>query len=129
MAGNKIGGLKASKTNRERYGEDYYKEMGRKGGMNGHKGGFASNPELARMAGAKGGRNSTRGESLQKKLDEVFSEYIEKQFNEGRSIHYIAQRIGVSDQTIKRYGVRHNLLGGDYTPIKSYWQNYKNLQN
>lgn len=128
MAGNKIGGLKASKTNRERYGEDYYKEMGRKGGMNGHKGGFASNHELARMAGAKGGRNSHRSSGLQKKLDDVFKIYIELEFEKGSSIHYIAKRIGVSDQTIKRFAVRHKLIGDDYTPIKNYWKNYNNSE-
>ena len=35
--------------------------IGRKGGKNGHTGGFAANPALARIAGAKGGRISHRG--------------------------------------------------------------------
>lgn len=61
MAGSKAGGLKAAKTNKERYGEDWYARIGRKGGQNGHTGGFASNPELAKIAGAKGGRISKRG--------------------------------------------------------------------
>ena len=53
MSGTKAGGLKAAQTNREKYG--------RKGGQNGHTGGFAANPALARIAGAKGGRISRRG--------------------------------------------------------------------
>ena len=61
MAGNKAGGLKAAKTNKERDGDDWYARIGRKGGQNGHTGGFASNPELAKIAGAKGGRISKRG--------------------------------------------------------------------
>ncbi len=61
MASNKAGGLKAAKTNKERYGEDWYARIGREGGQNGHTGGFASNPELAKIAGAKGGRISKRG--------------------------------------------------------------------
>lgn len=61
MAGSKAGGLKAARTNKERYGEDWYARIGRKGGQNGHTGGFASNPELAKIAGAKGGRISKRG--------------------------------------------------------------------
>lgn len=61
MAGTKAGGRKAAKTNRAKYGSDFYAEIGRKGGHNGHTGGFASNPELARIAGAKGGRKSKRG--------------------------------------------------------------------
>lgn len=61
MSGNKLGGLKAAATNKEKYGPDFYREIGRKGGHNGHKGGFAANPTLARLAGAKGGRLSKRG--------------------------------------------------------------------
>ena len=61
MAGTKEGGKKAAKTNKEKYGEDFYVRNGRKGGQNGHTGGFAANRALARVAGAKGGRKSKRG--------------------------------------------------------------------
>lgn len=60
MSGTKAGGLKAAATNKQRYGEDFYRIQGAKGGRNGHTGGFAANPELARLAGAKGGRISKR---------------------------------------------------------------------
>jgi len=60
MSGTKIGGMKAAKTNIERHGKDFYKEMGRKGGQNGHTGGFYANRELARLAGAIGGLKSSR---------------------------------------------------------------------
>lgn len=63
MAGTKAGGLKASATNISKYGVDFYKRIGQKGGRNGHTGGFASNQELARIAGAKGGRISRRGKA------------------------------------------------------------------
>lgn len=63
MAGTKEGGRKASITNKLKHGEDFYQRIGRKGGRNGHTGGFASNPELARIAGAKGGRLSRRGKA------------------------------------------------------------------
>ena len=128
MSGTVAGGLKASKTNRKLYGDNYYAEMGRKGGMSGHTGGFAANKELARKAGAKGGRSSRRAGGIQSKLDEVFKNYIELEFEKGSSIHYIAKRIGVSDQTIKRFAIRHKLIGGDYTPIKNYWQNKDDSQ-
>jgi len=39
----------------------FYAKIGAKGGRNGRTGGFAANPELARIAGAKGGRISRRG--------------------------------------------------------------------
>jgi hypothetical protein len=69
MAGNKAGGLKAAKTNKERYGEDWYKKIGKIGGHNGHTGGFAANPQLAKIAGMKGGRISKRGPAKKKEED------------------------------------------------------------
>lgn len=60
MPGNKIGGRKAANTNKLKYGENFYARIGAKGGRNGHTGGFASNPALARIAGAKGGKKSRR---------------------------------------------------------------------
>ena len=63
MAGNREGGKKAAVRNKELHGEDFYSRIGRKGGKNGHTGGFASNPELAREAGRKGGKKSRRGKS------------------------------------------------------------------
>ena len=61
MSGTTAGGRKASITNRLKHGEDFYERIGRKGGQNGHTGGFASNHELAKEAGRKGGRVSKRG--------------------------------------------------------------------
>jgi len=60
MAGTREGGLKASQKNKEKFGEDFYKRIGRAGGKNGRTGGFWANRELARTAGAIGGRNSKR---------------------------------------------------------------------
>lgn len=61
MPGNRAGGLKAAATNKHRYGENWYARIGRIGGQNGNTGGFAANLELARIAGAKGGKISKRG--------------------------------------------------------------------
>lgn len=61
MAGTKAGGLKAAATNKKKYGEGFYARIGQKGGRNGHTGGFAYNPELAKRAEQKGGRISRRG--------------------------------------------------------------------
>ncbi len=71
MAGTKAGGQKAAATNKTRHGADFYAKIGAKGGMNGHTGGFAANRELARQAGAKGGRISRRGKAANKKIDIV----------------------------------------------------------
>lgn len=67
MAGTTAGGKKASETNKKRFGADFYREIGRIGGSRGHTGGFASNPELARIAGAKGGRISRRAKQSNEK--------------------------------------------------------------
>ena len=61
MAGTKEGGKKAAKANLEKYGSDFYRAIGRKGGRNGNTGGFAANKTIARLAGEKGGRASRRG--------------------------------------------------------------------
>lgn len=63
MAGTKAGGIKAAATNKEKYGSEFYANIGRKGGQNGHTGGFAANPELAKEAGRKGGAISKRGKA------------------------------------------------------------------
>lgn len=70
MSGNKIGGAKAAKTNKERHGEGFYARIGAMGGHNGKTGGFASNKvgkdgltgqERAKLVGAIGGLKSKRG--------------------------------------------------------------------
>ena len=42
MAGTREGGKKAALTNKKKYGNNFYVNIGRKGGINGHNGGFAS---------------------------------------------------------------------------------------
>jgi hypothetical protein len=60
MAGTKAGGRAAAAKNKSKYGADFYAKIGAMGGKKGHTGGFAANRELARLAGAKGGRISRR---------------------------------------------------------------------
>jgi general stress protein YciG len=63
MAGTKAGGQKAAAKNLAR-DPFFYAKIGKKGGENGNTGGFAANPELARIAGAKGGRISRRKKNV-----------------------------------------------------------------
>jgi general stress protein YciG len=81
MSGNRIGGLKAAQTNKERYGEDFYGQLGTLGGSAAYKGkkGFAANKERARLAGRKGGLISKRGFT---KLPKEQVEQIIKTVNE-----------------------------------------------
>jgi len=60
MAGTQAGGKAAASTNKAKYGKDFYAKIGAKGGQRGHTGGFFANRELARAAGARGGRVSRR---------------------------------------------------------------------
>lgn len=70
MSGTKIGGQRAAKTNRERHGDDFYAQIGHKGGIiSTPTGGFGhpkpgadglTGPERAKIAGAKGGKKSSR---------------------------------------------------------------------
>ena len=69
MVQTSAGGKKTAQTIKEKLGIDFYREIGRKGGKNGHTGGFASNvigrdgltgKERARIAGRKGGTISRR---------------------------------------------------------------------
>ena len=60
MAGTKAGGKAAASTNKDKYRSDFYARIGAKGGKLGKTGGFYANRDLAREAGAKGGRISRR---------------------------------------------------------------------
>jgi len=60
MAGTKAGGEAAAQTNKAKYGADFYARIGAAGGRKGRTGGFYANRELARIAGARGGRVSRR---------------------------------------------------------------------
>ena len=79
MAGTKEGGRKAAVTNKLKYGDNFYANIGRRGGRNGHTGGFFANPELARIAGAIGGRKSKRGPAKPK---ETTAERIKRELEE-----------------------------------------------
>lgn len=60
MAGTVAGGKAAAATNKAKYGNGFYARIGAIGGKRGRTGGFYANRELARLAGAKGGRISRR---------------------------------------------------------------------
>ena len=60
MSGTKEGAKKAQLTKIKKYGKDFFREMGRKGGKACVPKGFAMNRELASEAGRKGGKISRR---------------------------------------------------------------------
>lgn len=61
MAGSINGGKKAAATNKEKYGDNFYRTIGAIGGKKGHTGGFYANRELTSEVGRKGGLVSRRG--------------------------------------------------------------------
>ena len=95
MAGTKAGAKKAAATIKEKYGEDFYRKLGRKGGQNGrgefYTGGFAclergsdglTGPERARILGAKWGRISKRGPAKNKR-GKIVVEYLHAEQEDG----------------------------------------------
>lgn len=68
MSGTITGGKQAAQTNKERYGEDWYKRIGAIGGKKGTTGGFAyaklnyseDDPRHPKNAGTKGVKISKR---------------------------------------------------------------------
>lgn len=100
MAGTKAGGKKAAATNKARHGEGFYARIGRKGGKNGHIGGFAANPELARKAGAKGGKLSRRGPTVKMKKYEQSMLLL---YAKGTSMADIARELGLPYYVVNYY--------------------------
>lgn len=76
MAGTREGGLKAAAKNLSN-DPDFYRKIGSIGGKNGHTGGFAADHERARIAGAKGGRISRRGQSKELSQEQYEEKYGE----------------------------------------------------
>ena len=110
MPGNRLGGLKAARTNRLKHGDDFYKRIGKKGGHNGHTGGFAANRELAKIAGAKGGRISRRGSGASPMRDKFLEhkDTVREMLSRDCSYAEIAREIGLDYSTVYKYC---NLLG------------------
>lgn len=76
MAGTKEGGRRAAETNKKKYGADFYKKIGSKGGELGKTGGFASDKvdangltgrDRASKFGTVGGTISRRGKTVNRR--------------------------------------------------------------
>jgi len=78
MSGVRAGGLKAAKTNKQRYGSDFYQKIGAMGGAKSRGGGFASSHELAVRAGKLGGKASRRTAIKQVEAEAKHTEQIHK---------------------------------------------------
>jgi general stress protein YciG len=76
MPGTVRGGKQAADTNKKKYGKDFYARIGAMGGKKGTTGGFAANRDLARTAGAKGGRISRRRKAAEVAAQAVTEEVV-----------------------------------------------------
>lgn len=66
MAGTKLGGAKASETNKRLYGADFYQRIGQEGGVKRVPKGFAlMDRAKVQEAGRKGGTRSKRNKKEQ----------------------------------------------------------------
>ena len=109
MSGTKSGASKATATIYAKYGKDYFRKQGAKGGRVGRTGGFASShvgpdgltgPERAMVAGSRGGQVSRRkpgtsAESL-KQDGEAHRKRARSLNKTGASREYIAELLGRS---------------------------------
>ena len=78
MPGTVNGGRQAAETNKKKYGKDFYARIGAIGGKKGTTGGFAANRELARIAGAKGGRISRRRKAVEEAVAPEIQEEVQE---------------------------------------------------
>ena len=78
MAGTREGGRRAAQTNIEKYGKDFYKDIGHKGGSayTDKPKGFANNPELAKKVGRNIGLRTRRGYKWLGDVDNKHGRYI-----------------------------------------------------
>ena len=81
MAGSKEGGIKAAKTNIEKYGKDFYKNIGRIGGSayTDKAKGFAANPELAKKVASGIGYRTKKGYKWLGDIDKKHGKYENKE--------------------------------------------------
>ena len=64
MSGTRSGGIKTAETNKQKYGREFYQNIGRKGGKACVPKGFAlMDIEKIKNAGRKGGKLSKRGKA------------------------------------------------------------------
>lgn len=82
MAGTQSGAEQARDTIYDKYGANFYRIQGAKGGAKSRYGGFYNNPELASRAGKIGGAISRRGDNpkpSKHQISEIRKRLLEEQ--------------------------------------------------
>lgn len=93
------GGKKAAAVNMTK-DPDFYRKIGAIGGKNGNTGGFASNPKLAKLAGARGGHLSKRGKDPKRTMRAKRAQAL---YKEGWTIEQLTNEFNVTKSTIFAY--------------------------
>lgn len=100
---------KAVQTIYERHGKDFFKNIGRKGGQNSHKGGFQEGSELAKEAGRKGGLKSRRGFHYQYRYTQLRDFNPDKcEHRKGYGLSNLALGFGITER--KYASCKHDAL-------------------
>lgn len=85
MSGTVAGGKRAAQTNIRKFGDDYYRNIGRRGGRaKSSLKGFGTNRLLAKVAGSIGGKNSARKWTEEQRL--VQGKRAKKAWNKKKGI-------------------------------------------
>jgi hypothetical protein len=94
VSGTKEGGRNAARSNKDRYGMDYYSQIGIKGGsVKGIKKGFATfSKEKISAAGRKGGYVSSRSRA-------TIEEFI-KVWDNSDTVNDVARRLGMTQGSV-----------------------------
>lgn len=101
MSGTKAGGQKIKETNLRKYGKNYYKEIGRKGGKAKVPKGFAvMDKEAHKMASKKGGTISKRPKSI--KYDMAYEDIHTKP--ETKKLVYDTSNLGLDSNSVSNSG-------------------------
>lgn len=108
MSGTRLGGVKAAENIKKKYGDDFFKKIGQIGGK-APVGGFSKNPQLAKKAGAMGGKKSRRSAPITYCVYDL----------DGRLLmagppKKIAELTEYSLNTLHNYADTGKLLGGVY---------------
>lgn len=117
MSGSVAGGIKCAATNKEKYGEDWYRKIGAIGGRKPTTKlkGFAANPELARAVGKIGGLKSKRGVKMDDDLYQLkqklyyarsrrrFYENALRVLDNDYQINNAEKNFDIWDQRVKQY--------------------------
>ena len=99
LSGSVAGGKKAAAVNMTK-DPDFYRKIGAIGGKNGNTGGFASNPKLAKLAGARGGHLSKRGKDPKRTMRAKRAQAL---YKEGWTIEQLMNEFNVTKSTIFAY--------------------------